>query len=104
MKNFLKLSGLKGLALTGVLLSSFASQAHADFYIPSVEASVDRGLIMEVMLKCTGRMSGKKSSSIMSFDKSSKKFCTAKNKCYSTARAAAIESCNSDETVLSRLK
>ena len=95
---------LKKALLGACLLIGVSSAAHADFFIPAIDATVDRGLVVEFVLSCQSRMTGKKSIGIMSFSKADKKFCTAKNRCFSTARSAAIESCNSDETILSRLK
>ena len=95
---------IKKTLLSAIFLSSLSSFAHADFFIPSVESSLDRGLVVEIVLACKGRMTGKRTNSIMTLDKTTKQFCTAKKKCYGTARSAAIESCNSDEVMLSNLK
>jgi hypothetical protein len=85
-----------------LFLSTFT--AKADFSIPTVEASFDRGLFVEILLKCDAVFSDSKTMGIMSFQKTENKYCSSKQNCFKTARAAAIQSCNVDKQVSDQMQ
>ena len=58
-----------------------------------VEATIDKGLIVEIILKCGRKPNGQISAGIMTYSKFEKLFCSSKMRCTASADAAAAETC-----------
>jgi len=58
-----------------------------------VEMTTDKGLIMEVVLRCSRAPSGKISSGIMTYSKIERLYCSSKNRCFKDAGDAFDDTC-----------
>ncbi len=54
----------------------------------NVEAIVDRGLILEVVIRCDATATG-----ILSFSKPERLYCSSKNRCYRELAPAMADTC-----------
>ncbi|MEM7300413.1 MAG: hypothetical protein AAF468_04955 [Pseudomonadota bacterium] len=59
-----------------------------------VEMTTDKGLVVEIVLRCGITDLGKISPGIMTYSKVERLFCSSKHKCFDTAEQAAIHTCN----------
>jgi len=59
-----------------------------------IEMTTDKGLILEIVLRCGRKANGQISSGIMSYSKVERLYCSSRNNCYSNAKKAAEETCN----------
>ncbi|MEL6948418.1 MAG: hypothetical protein AAFO73_12455 [Pseudomonadota bacterium] len=58
-----------------------------------VEMATDKGLIIEMVLRCRRKANGQISSGIMTYSKIDRKFCSSRNRCYFNAEKAANDTC-----------
>ncbi|MEO1398462.1 MAG: hypothetical protein AAFU56_06295 [Pseudomonadota bacterium] len=58
-----------------------------------VEMTTDKGLIVEIVLRCRRKANGQISAGIMTYSKVDRKFCSSRNRCYFKAERAADETC-----------
>ena len=58
-----------------------------------VEMTTDKGLIIEVVLRCSRKPNGKISSGIMTYSKVEKLFCSSKNRCFRDPVRAFDDTC-----------
>ncbi|MFD0916660.1 hypothetical protein ACFQ14_09600 [Pseudahrensia aquimaris] len=58
-----------------------------------VEAATDKGLIVEVILRCERTKSGKIKSGIMVYSKVEDLYCSSKNRCFRDAEKAFDDTC-----------
>ncbi|MEM9678176.1 MAG: hypothetical protein AAF890_08975 [Pseudomonadota bacterium] len=58
-----------------------------------VEMTTDKGLIVEIVLRCRRKANGQISSGIMTYSKIDRRFCSSRNRCYMNAERAADETC-----------
>lgn len=58
-----------------------------------IEMTTDKGLILEIVLRCGRNSNGQISSGVMSYSKIERLYCSSRNNCYSNAKKAAEETC-----------
>ena len=58
-----------------------------------IEMTTDKGLILEIVLRCGRNSNGQISSGVMSYSKIERLYCSSRNNCYSDAKKAAEETC-----------
>ena len=58
-----------------------------------IEAATDKGLIVEIILRCERTPSGKIKSGIMTYSKVENLYCSSKNRCYRDAEKAFDDTC-----------
>lgn len=58
-----------------------------------IEMTTDKGLILEIVLRCGRNPDGQISSGIMSYSKVEKLYCSSKNNCFKNPRPAVAETC-----------
>lgn len=59
-----------------------------------VEMTSDKGLIVEIVLRCDRRESGQVKAGIMTYSKVERLFCSSKNRCFRKAEKAADHTCS----------
>lgn len=92
---------VSALLTAGVLVSTFAPAYSANFSLypgfrdrdALVEMATDKGLIVEVVLRCERTKSGKIKSGIMTYSKIEKLYCSSKNRCFRHAEDAFDDTC-----------
>ncbi len=60
----------------------------------TVEMTTDKGLIIEIVLRCSRRPNGQVRSGIMSYSKVERLFCSSKNRCFRNADRAFEDTCS----------
>jgi len=58
-----------------------------------VEMTTDKGLIIEVVLRCERNSKGKVRAGIMSYSKIERLYCSSKNRCFRAAEDAFDDTC-----------
>ncbi len=58
-----------------------------------VEMTTDKGLIVEIVLRCSRTKSGQVKAGIMTFSKVEKLYCSSKNRCFSAPERAFDDTC-----------
>ena len=58
-----------------------------------VEMTTDKGLIVEIVLRCHRKADGKVSAGIMTYSKVEKVFCSSKLRCFADAERAFDDTC-----------
>ncbi len=58
-----------------------------------VEMTTDKGLVIEVVLRCDRRDNGEVIAGIMTYSKIEKLFCSSKNRCFKTPDPAFEDTC-----------
>ena len=89
------------LIITAALLAGISSAAAQNFSLypgftdrdALVEMTTDKGLIVEVVLRCSRAPSGKISSGIMTYSKIERLYCSSKNRCFKEAGRAFDDTC-----------
>ncbi len=59
-----------------------------------IEMTTDKGLILEIVLRCGRKANGQISPGIMSYSKIERLYCSSRNNCYTSAKKAVNETCN----------
>ncbi len=59
-----------------------------------IEMTTDKGLVLEIVLRCGRKGDGQILSGVMSYSKVERLYCSSKNKCYTSAKKAVNETCN----------
>jgi len=59
-----------------------------------VEMTTDKGLIVEIVLRCSRAPSGKISSGIMTYSKIERLYCSSKHRCFSKVEPAFADTCD----------
>ena len=91
------------LFLAAIALATTASAADAGFRAypgfldpyAKVEMVHDRGLTMEIVVRCRRKANGAISPGILSYSKVERLFCSSKGRCTGSARRAAQDTCGS---------
>ncbi len=58
-----------------------------------IEMTADKGLILEITLRCSRKPDGQISSGIISYSKIERLYCSSRNNCYASAKKAVEETC-----------
>ena len=61
--------------------------------LAKVEMTTDKGLIIEIVLRCRRNDKGRISSGIMSYSKVEGLFCSSKNRCFADPNTAIRDTC-----------
>ncbi len=80
---------LKAILFAAVTSSSFTSYPGFNNPEAVIEMTTDKGLILEITLRCSRKANGQISPGIMSYSKVERLYCSSRNNCYTSARKAA---------------
>ncbi|HMQ57931.1 MAG TPA: hypothetical protein PKE65_05240 [Rhizobiaceae bacterium] len=58
-----------------------------------IEATIDKGLILEIIVRCGRDGRGRPSPGIMSYSKVERLYCSSKNRCFNAPEAAYRDTC-----------
>lgn len=92
---------MRALLISLTLIASIAPAFAGNFSIypgfrdrnATVEMATDKGLIIEVVLRCERTKSGKVKAGIMTYSKVERLYCSSKNRCFRDADAAFEDTC-----------
>ena len=82
-----------------LFLASPASAANFTLYPgftdpdATIEMLTDKGLVVEIVVRCSRRASGQISPGIMTYSKVERLYCSAKNRCFPNATRAYEDTC-----------
>ncbi len=84
---------LNALFLAAAISSSFITYPGFNHPANVIEMTTDKGLIVEIVLRCGRKGNGQVSPGIISYSKVERLYCSSRNNCYTSARKAAAETC-----------
>ena len=84
---------LNTLFIAAAIASNFITYPGFNNPAGIIEMTTDKGLILEIVLRCSRKENGQISSGIMSYSKVEKLYCSSRNRCYRDAKKAAEETC-----------
>ena len=85
---------LKILLVAAAATSNFITYPGFNHPANIIEMTTDKGLILEIVLRCGRGANGEISSGIMSYSKIERLYCSSRNNCYINAKKAVEETCN----------
>ena len=84
---------LKAILFAAATSSSFISYPGFNNPEAIIEMTADKGLILEITLRCSRKPNGQISAGIISYSKVERLYCSSRNNCYASARKAVAETC-----------
>lgn len=85
---------IKALLIVAASTGNFISYPGFDRPENIIEMTTDKGLILEIVLRCGRKSNGQISSGVMSYSKIERLYCSSRNNCYTSAKKAVAETCN----------
>lgn len=82
-----------GLAITGAEAANFSLYPGFTDRNALVEMTTDKGLVVEVVLRCERTASGKVKPGIMTYSKIEQLYCSSKNRCFRNPEDAFDDTC-----------
>lgn len=83
----------KIILIAAAATSSFITYPGFNHPANIIEMTTDKGLILEIVLRCGRNSNGQISSGIMSYSKIERLYCSSRNNCYTNAKKAVEETC-----------
>ncbi len=84
---------LKILLIAAAVTSNFITYPGFNHPASIIEMTTDKGLILEIVLRCGRKPNGQVSSGIMSYSKVEDLYCSSRNRCYTNPKKAVEETC-----------
>ena len=92
---------MRAILTTTILLATLTAATASSFSLypgfrdrdALVEMTTDKGLIVEVVLRCERKANGQVKAGIMTYSKIERLYCSSKNRCFRDAERAFDDTC-----------
>lgn len=94
MKKFILAAGLAAIMATSASAANFSLYPGFRDRDAIVEMTTDKGLIVEIVVRCRRKANGQVSPGIMTYSKVERLYCSSKNRCTRSAERAFEDTCS----------